>query len=502
MAILNALGIQKEEIPIIFPCLFLSLAKSVITCVLLNNFILKISIIVAKAKNNVIGKDNQLPWHLPADLRHFKNTTSGHHVIMGRKTFESMAKPLPNRTSLVITRNKNYSVPEGHHVVHSLEGALEICRSKGLDQVFILGGAEIFEMALPVADELIITEVKAFPEGDTFFPSLDYGQWEIVSEENIPKDEKNKYDLSFLTYNRRNNHRPGEDEMTIPISNPKLKVTFSQNGAELLSLLFAGTEYIWQADPSVWNRHAPVLFPIVGRLKEDSYWIDGKSFQLPQHGFARDRKFDMVKQSETAVTFLLKADQDTLKCYPFDFKLYITYTLMGQSLEVKYEVENNSTEKIWFSIGGHPAFNCPLDPSRETFEDYELDFCDGSPQKEIYRLDGMFLGHAKEPLPLLSGKLNLNYQLFDRDAIILDALKPHKISLKSKITGKGVSMTYQGFKWLGIWTKGEGAGFICLEPWDGIADTVDHDQDFTQKLGIHGLPPGEKYEVSYVMEFF
>ena len=167
---------------------------------------MKISIIVAKAKNNVIGKNNQLAWHLPADLHHFKSTTTGHHVIMGRKTFESMGKPLPNRTSLVITRNKNYSVPDGHHVVHSLDAALEICRSKELEQVFILGGAEIFEMALPIADELIITEVNASPEGDTFFPAVDYGQWEKVSEENVSKDEKNKYDLSFLTYKRKSIH--------------------------------------------------------------------------------------------------------------------------------------------------------------------------------------------------------------------------------------------------------------------------------------------------------
>ncbi|MEX2593212.1 MAG: dihydrofolate reductase [Anditalea sp.] len=164
---------------------------------------MKISIIVAKAKNNVIGKDNQLVWHLPGDLRHFKNTTSGHHVIMGRKTFESMGKPLPKRTSIVITRNKSYTVPEGHYVVHDLASALEVGHSKGLDQIFILGGAEIFKMALPIADELIITEVKASPEGNTFFPPLDYSKWEKISEEKFSRDEKNKFNFSILTYRRK-----------------------------------------------------------------------------------------------------------------------------------------------------------------------------------------------------------------------------------------------------------------------------------------------------------
>lgn len=162
----------------------------------------KISIIVAKARNNVIGKDNQLVWKLSGDLRHFKRTTLGHHVIMGRKTFESMGKPLPGRTSIVITRNKDYQIPSPHHVVHSLDTALGIARSKGLGQVFILGGAEIFKMALPLTDEMIITEVDATPDGDAFFPPVDYSEWEKVSEERHPKDEKNEYDFTFVVYKR------------------------------------------------------------------------------------------------------------------------------------------------------------------------------------------------------------------------------------------------------------------------------------------------------------
>jgi dihydrofolate reductase len=165
--------------------------------------VLKISIIVAIAKNNVIGKDNQLPWHLPEDLKHFKRKTEGHHLIMGRKTYESMGKPLPNRTSIVITRNKNYTVPPGHFVVHDLEAALEIAKNRNLQQVFVLGGAEIFRLALPLVDEMIITEIQATPEGNTFFPLWDESKWEMSSRSDFLKDEKNPYDYSFVTYQKR-----------------------------------------------------------------------------------------------------------------------------------------------------------------------------------------------------------------------------------------------------------------------------------------------------------
>jgi galactose mutarotase-like enzyme len=157
---------------------------------------------------------------------------------------------------------------------------------------------------------------------------------------------------------------------------------------------------------------------------------------------------------------------------------------------------------LLFSIGGHPAFNCPLDPMGEAFEDYEIDFHEDSPEKEVYLLDGLFLGQTKGRLVCPNGKLNLSYDLFKNDAIIIDSKKPFKISVKNKKSGAGFSMEYRDFRWLGIWTKQPGAGFLCLEPWNGIADTVDHDQDFEKKLGINTLSPGEKYEVKYLIEFY
>ncbi|WP_373496308.1 dihydrofolate reductase [Aquiflexum sp.] len=163
---------------------------------------MKISIIVAKAKNNVIGKDNQLIWKLSSDLRLFKKLTTGHHIIMGRKTYDSVGKPLPNRTSIVITRNRDLKLPEGHFVFHSFEDAIQLCISKKIEQLYIIGGAEIYRQALPLCDELIVTEVDAYPQGDVFFPEIDPNKWQEISRERFQRDEKNEYDFDFVIYKR------------------------------------------------------------------------------------------------------------------------------------------------------------------------------------------------------------------------------------------------------------------------------------------------------------
>ena len=159
-------------------------------------------IMVAKAANNVIGKDNKLIWHLPADLKYFKQTTLGHTLIMGRKTFESLSNPLPHRDSWVVTRNKDYNA-EGVTIFHSLEGALKAAEKKGLDTVFILGGGQIYRQAMDLADKLLITEVHAEFEGDTWFPEIDPAVWQEVRREEHKADERNKYDYAFVEYVRR-----------------------------------------------------------------------------------------------------------------------------------------------------------------------------------------------------------------------------------------------------------------------------------------------------------
>ena len=163
---------------------------------------MKIILIVAKAKNQVIGKDNQLIWKLSADLKRFKNLTTGHYILMGRKTYDSLGKPLPNRTHLIITRNPDFQAPEGHYAFSSLEEAIIFCNKIEVEKLFIIGGGQIYKEALPLCDQLEITEVDAAPEGDTFFPEIDLTHWKETAREEFPADEKNEFPYAFVTYEK------------------------------------------------------------------------------------------------------------------------------------------------------------------------------------------------------------------------------------------------------------------------------------------------------------
>ena len=159
-----------------------------------------ITVIAAVAENNALGKENQLLWHLPDDFKRFKTLTSGHYIIMGRKTFESFPKPLPNRTHVIISRQANYQ-PEGCIVVNSLEQAIAVCPKT--EEVFIIGGGEIYRQSIAVADKLDLTKVHATFEADTHFPEIDLSQWQLVFEEYHPKDERHDFDFTFQTYSRK-----------------------------------------------------------------------------------------------------------------------------------------------------------------------------------------------------------------------------------------------------------------------------------------------------------
>jgi dihydrofolate reductase len=160
-----------------------------------------LTIIAAAAENNALGKDNQLLWHLPEDFKRFKTLTSGHYIIMGRKTFESFPKPLPNRTHIIITRQNDYQVPEGCIVVPSLEKAMELCPAN--EEAFVIGGGEIYQQALDVVDKIDVTRVHTTLDADTFFPTIDPTLWEMIFEEFHPKDDKHAFDFTFLTYVKR-----------------------------------------------------------------------------------------------------------------------------------------------------------------------------------------------------------------------------------------------------------------------------------------------------------
>ncbi len=164
---------------------------------------MQIILIAAVAKNQVIGKDNQLIWKLSADLKRFKNLTSGHYILMGRKTFESLGRPLPNRTHLIISRDPNYQAPEGHYAFNSVEEAIIFCNKIEVEKLFIIGGGQIYRETINLCDQLEITEVAAKPEGDTYFPEIDSTIWEEVEREEFAADEKNEFPYAFVTYKKQ-----------------------------------------------------------------------------------------------------------------------------------------------------------------------------------------------------------------------------------------------------------------------------------------------------------
>ncbi|MEB2775498.1 dihydrofolate reductase [Algoriphagus sp. D3-2-R+10] len=163
---------------------------------------MKISLIAAVAANNVIGRDNDLVWRLPNDFKRFKRITSNHFILMGRKTFESLGTPLPNRTHIVITRNQDYQVPEGHYVFESVEKAFVFCQKRNVDHLYVIGGGEIYRQTLPLADELVLTEVESTPKGDTYFPEFNKEDWKITFSEYHPADDRHQYAFTYVNYER------------------------------------------------------------------------------------------------------------------------------------------------------------------------------------------------------------------------------------------------------------------------------------------------------------
>ena len=161
-----------------------------------------ISTIVASARNNVIGKDNDIPWYLPADLKYFKKQTLGHHILMGRKCFESIGKPLPKRTNIILTRNP-YFIASNCLVVHTLEEAIDIASANDEEELFIIGGGQVYEMTMHLWDRIYMTDVDLYVEGDVYFPAIDIRDWELKSQEDCAPDEKNEYAYSFKIYERR-----------------------------------------------------------------------------------------------------------------------------------------------------------------------------------------------------------------------------------------------------------------------------------------------------------
>lgn len=290
----------------------------------------------------------------------------------------------------------------------------------------------------------------------------------------------------------------------ITLENDQLIVKINQHGAELVSAWNkeAKLEYIWYGDPMYWGRHAPNLFPIVGRLQGDQYHLAGQTYYMNQHGFARNMDFEIVDHDVDYVRFSLSDSEQTWRIYPFAFQFDVIFRLKGTELFVDYEVHNPDKQKsLFFSVGGHPAFNLPLDGGK--FSDYYLSV---KPEKvyDRLRLVGPF-SNPNMPTPFNADiPLRLRQEDYHDDAIILKLDRQKTTFLLARLANQhGMEMTVDNAQYLGIWTPaGKDAPFIAVEPWWGIADTVDATGNFKEKFGNNVLAAGDTFNGTYSMNFF
>ena len=286
--------------------------------------------------------------------------------------------------------------------------------------------------------------------------------------------------------------------MEYKISNNFISAVIKDFGAQLCSLKRNGVniEYIWQADEKYWPRHSPILFPIVGKLIDDEYIYDNKTYKMSQHGFARDNIFTLFEKKKNYLCFKLEQNKQTLEQYPFNFELYLSYQLIENSLKIGYKVINKDDKTMPFSIGAHPAFNWPL--SNERKNDSYFKFYD-TEELERFPLTKDGISGKKEFLPLFDGKLNINKKVFKNDALVIENLKEKTILFANNINDKFIRVEFDDFPYLGLWSKPSGAPFICIEPWHGIADFIGHNKKLEDKKGIKFLKKNEVFLTSYII---
>lgn len=288
----------------------------------------------------------------------------------------------------------------------------------------------------------------------------------------------------------------------ITLSNDQLTVSVAETGAELRHVVRndSGLEYMWNGNPDIWGKVSPALFPVVGGLKNNTYTYNGKEYTLGRHGFAREQEFRVENQTAGQVTFLLTDNDATREVYPFRFAFRIRYILKGDQLQVSYIVENTDNKELLFSVGGHPAFKVPLEEGL-TYEDYYLHFNKPETAGRYPLSPG---GQIElEPVPLLQNtqELPLQKSLFYEDALVFKQLVADTISIRSKKAAHGLSVSFEGFPYMGIWAF-KNADFLCIEPWCGIADNVAATGELGEKEGINRLAPGASFERTWTATFF
>ena len=283
--------------------------------------------------------------------------------------------------------------------------------------------------------------------------------------------------------------------MNTTISNKILSASIKHAGAELFSLIDnQNKEYIWNGNPNFWPKHSPVLFPIVGSLKNDTYTFNQKEYYLSRHGFARDMEFQLTEKTESSATFSLAYNEETLQKYPFKFELQIIYKLEENKLNIGYKVINKEEKELPFSIGAHPAFALP-----EEFSNYNIQF-EKEEKPEYYLLENGLISNKKETLATSNNTVFLNYKLFENDALVFKTLQSNSLTILEN-SKPYIKVDFEDFPNLGIWTK-ENAPFICIEPWFGYSDTLEKSGDLFNKEGIIVLEAKQTFSASFNIEIF
>ena len=282
-----------------------------------------------------------------------------------------------------------------------------------------------------------------------------------------------------------------------------IQASIAPYGAELKSLvdLETGIDYLWQGSENSWNRSSPILFPIVGALKEDKYRIKNKYYPMSQHGFARDMQFELISKNKDQVQYRLESTEETLKIYPFRFRFNVTYKVYGPKVIVHYEVRNIDKKEMLFSLGSHPGFNIPFekDDLSENYDDYYLEFQNFEKVGAYSVVDRLVNFNAPSDRRIFKGRtIPLTSELFNRGALIFKDPVSERISIKSENHDHFVTLDYGLIPYLGIWSL-PGSPFVCLEPWYGVADSLESNHDFYEKEGLMTLNPSSNFKTSYTI---
>lgn len=272
-----------------------------------------------------------------------------------------------------------------------------------------------------------------------------------------------------------------------------------ERGGELVSFVNDGKEYVWYGIPEHWSGQAPCLFPVVCRAKDDKVTVDGVDYPMKKHGLVRKIAYKPVEVTPDSVTFETESNDDTRESYPFEFKLQIKHTIFENGFETRYTVINTGSVDMPFCIGGHPGFNCPINEG-EKFEDYSLVFDDAS--GSVAHNCEQTGGYMDDSMPLLDyikdNKIDLNYDYFDLDAIVVENLPVKKLNLVNRNTGHGIRFEFDSFDAIGFWTPIKmSSPFICLEPWNGLPGNVKETSEFSSKKYSKVIGAGEQYTTAY-----